>query len=85
MQPIENWSRLLDGRVAVVTGGGDGIGGAIARLFAQHGACVEIAEIDSERAERTTAEIAASGQGRVHWLSNRSIPVAVLPVWQTGR
>jgi len=59
--PIENWNRLLDGKVAVITGGGDGIGGAIARLFAQHGALVEIAEIDADRAERTTAAIAAAG------------------------
>ena len=47
---IDDWSTLLDGKVAVVTGGGDGIGGAISRLFAEHGAHVEIAEIDPERA-----------------------------------
>lgn len=61
---IGDWSRLLDGRVAVVTGGGDGIGGAIARLFAQHGALVEIADIDLARAEATAAAIEAAG-GRV--------------------
>ena len=55
--PIADWNRLLDGKVAVVTGGGDGIGGAISRLFAQHGATVEIAEIDSDRAETTRAAI----------------------------
>ena len=49
--PIADWNRLLDGKVAVVTGGGDGIGGAISRLFAQHGAIVEIAEIDPDRAD----------------------------------
>ena len=49
--PIDDWSRLLDGRVAVVSGGGDGIGGAVSRLFAQHGAIVEVAEVDAERAE----------------------------------
>jgi len=64
---IADWNRLLDGRVAVVTGGGDGIGGAIARLFAQHGALVEIAEVDPERAERNRAAIAdAGGTVRAH-------------------
>jgi NAD(P)-dependent dehydrogenase (short-subunit alcohol dehydrogenase family) len=65
--PIENWSRLLDGKIAVVTGGGDGIGGAISRLFAQHGAQVEIAEIDPDRAARAVADIeAAGGIARAH-------------------
>ena len=65
--PIEDWNRLLDGRVAVVTGGGDGIGGAISRLFAEHGALVEIAEIDPARAEQTVADItAAGGSARAH-------------------
>src|SRR5439155_18257393 len=64
---IDNWSRLLEGKVAVVTGGGDGIGGAISRLFAEHGAQVEIAEIDAERAERKVAEIeGAGGVARAH-------------------
>src|SRR4051794_13045063 len=59
--PIADWSRLLDGRVAVVTGGGDGIGGAISRLFAQHGALVEVAEVDEGRAERVRADVSAAG------------------------
>ena len=58
---IDDWNRLLDGRVAVVTGGGDGIGGAISRLFADHGAVVEIAEVDPDRAERAVADIEAAG------------------------
>src|SRR5437763_6172241 len=65
--PVEDWARLLDGKVAVVTGGGDGIGGAISRLFAEHGAQVEIAEIDPERAERKVTEIeGAGGVARAH-------------------
>ncbi len=48
--PIADWNRLLDGRVAVVTGGGAGIGAAVATLFAEHGATVEVAEIDPQRA-----------------------------------
>ena len=65
--PIADWNRLLDGRVAVVTGGGAGIGGAIARLFAQHGAHVEIAEIDPARGAAVVADItAAGGSARAH-------------------
>ncbi|MEE6177935.1 SDR family NAD(P)-dependent oxidoreductase [Mycobacterium sp. 050134] len=52
---------LLDDRVAVVTGGGGGIGAATARLFAQHGARVVIADIDRELAERTAGDITAAG------------------------
>lgn len=59
--PIEDWNRLLDGRVTVISGGGDGIGGAISRLFAQHGAIVEIAEIDADRAATIEAEVRATG------------------------
>lgn len=59
--PIDDWSKLLSGRVAVVTGGGDGIGGAIARLFAQHGAVLEVAEIDETRARRVEAEVTSTG------------------------
>lgn len=65
--PITDWGHLLDGKVAVVTGGGDGIGGAVSRLFAEHGALVEVAEVDPERAERTRQGITgAGGTVRVH-------------------
>lgn len=64
---IDDWSALLAGRVAVVTGGGVGIGGAIARLFAEHGALVEIAEVDPDRAAAVVADIkAAGGTARAH-------------------
>lgn len=67
---IVDYSRLLDGRVAVITGGGShGIGGSIATLFAQHGAFVEIAEIDPVRAQESVAAIeAAGGTARAHVL-----------------
>ncbi len=58
---IPDWNRLLDGRVALITGGGDGIGAGIATLFAAHGAAIEVAEIDPARAERITDEVTAAG------------------------
>lgn len=65
--PIDDWNHLLEGRTAVVTGGGTGIGGAVSRLFARHGAAVEIAEIDAELAEQAVADIeAAGGTARAH-------------------
>lgn len=58
---IDDWNRLLEGRVAVITGGGDGIGAGIARLFARHGAHVEVAEIDATRAERISTDVSDAG------------------------
>jgi NAD(P)-dependent dehydrogenase (short-subunit alcohol dehydrogenase family) len=44
----------LRGRVAVVTGAGDGIGAAIARAFAREGSHVLVAEIDPVRGDAVT-------------------------------
>jgi NAD(P)-dependent dehydrogenase (short-subunit alcohol dehydrogenase family) len=59
--PIIDWNRQLAGKVAVVTGGGTGMGRAIVELFAQHGAHVEIAEIDPALAAEASAAVAAAG------------------------
>lgn len=52
---------LLAGRVAVVTGGGGGIGRGIATRYASEGAAVVVAEIDAERAAETVATIESAG------------------------
>jgi 2-keto-3-deoxy-L-fuconate dehydrogenase len=54
----------LKGKSAVITGGGSGIGEAIAVLFARQGAVVHIVELNDEAASQTVAEInQAGGQG----------------------
>lgn len=51
----------LDGKVAVITGAGTGIGRATAKLFAQEGARVVIAEINAESGEQTAQLIVQAG------------------------
>jgi 2-hydroxycyclohexanecarboxyl-CoA dehydrogenase len=53
--------RLLDGQVAVVTGGAAGIGGGISRLFAAAGANVVLNDVDADLAASARADIEGAG------------------------
>ncbi|HXU88573.1 MAG TPA: SDR family NAD(P)-dependent oxidoreductase [Methylomirabilota bacterium] len=52
----------LEGQVAIVTGGGRGIGRATALELARLGADVVVAELDKAGAERTASEVGALGR-----------------------
>jgi 3-oxoacyl-[acyl-carrier protein] reductase len=55
----------LQGQIAIVTGGGSGFGEGIAKLFAQEGASVIVADIRKDAAERVAAEIREAGGNAV--------------------
>src|SRR6267154_2050266 len=65
MAAREDWHMhgRLEGKVAVITGAGSGIGQATAKLFAQEGAYVFVTDFSKERAERTAAEIGSRAIG----------------------
>jgi NAD(P)-dependent dehydrogenase (short-subunit alcohol dehydrogenase family) len=50
----------MAGRVALVTGGGGGIGEATARLFAEEGGAVAVVDVDRRAADAAAAAIAAA-------------------------
>jgi NAD(P)-dependent dehydrogenase (short-subunit alcohol dehydrogenase family) len=53
--------KLLENKVAIVTGGGSGIGKAVAEAFAREGAKVVVSDINEEGGNETVKAIAGSG------------------------
>jgi hypothetical protein len=54
-------SGVLQNKVAIVTGGGAGMGRAVAERFAREGAEVVVSEIDPKRGQATVESICATG------------------------
>jgi NAD(P)-dependent dehydrogenase (short-subunit alcohol dehydrogenase family) len=52
---------LLEGKIAVITGAGSGVGRAAAQIFARHGARLVIADINAAAVEETAALVAEQG------------------------
>ncbi len=59
----------LDGKIAMITGGGSGIGAATARLFCREGARVALVDIDRKKVEEEAAQLSHE------ILSSRILPI----------
>lgn len=56
-----SWTNLLTERTAIITGAASGIGKAAARLFAEHGARVVIADVNEQGGRAVEGELRAAG------------------------
>jgi 2-hydroxycyclohexanecarboxyl-CoA dehydrogenase len=61
MATIRDWSNFIAGRVAIVTGGGGGVGRAICIQLARAGAEVWVNDLYGDRAEKVVREIEEEG------------------------
>ncbi|MEU6559868.1 SDR family NAD(P)-dependent oxidoreductase [Nocardia nova] len=71
-------SELLRGKVALVTGGGQGIGRASAETLAANGATVCVADVDADRAEEVRADIGGTTSVFAGDLVDPAVPDALI-------
>ncbi|MBB4010621.1 SDR family NAD(P)-dependent oxidoreductase [Allorhizobium taibaishanense] len=67
----------LKGKIAIISGGATGMGGAASRLFAAEGASVAIIDRNGTEAEKTVADIRAAGGIADFWVADVSEEAAV--------
>ncbi|WP_309145752.1 SDR family NAD(P)-dependent oxidoreductase [Streptomyces malaysiensis] len=83
-EPIAPGARLA-GKVAVVTGGADGIGRGITEMLARHGAKVAIFDVREETGATTAAELAGRGcevtSHMVDVTNDDSVAIGMESVW----
>jgi NAD(P)-dependent dehydrogenase (short-subunit alcohol dehydrogenase family) len=67
----------LKGKIAIISGGATGMGGAASRLFAREGAKVAIIDRNGDAAAQTVSDIRAAGGTAEHWIADVSDKTAV--------
>ena len=75
---------LVEGRAALVTGGGSGIGRATALLLAEEGARVAVLDIDGEHAEQVATEVSQAGGQAIAIQADVADPAAITRAVQTA-
>ena len=76
----------VDGKVALVTGAGRGIGRAVARLLSERGARIVLADKDLDKAEEVAGECSkAGGEAEALHVDQRSSESVTAMVEQAGR
>jgi NAD(P)-dependent dehydrogenase (short-subunit alcohol dehydrogenase family) len=80
----------LQGRVAIISGGATGVGGAASRLFAAEGAKVAVLDINAAAAEATAHAVRQAGGEAIAWVADvseagpvRSAVAQVVERWGT--
>ncbi|PIQ19823.1 MAG: short-chain dehydrogenase [Cytophagales bacterium CG18_big_fil_WC_8_21_14_2_50_42_9] len=72
----------LNKKVAVITGAGSGIGKAVALIFAQQGAHVQVVDVNTDQAAQTVTEIQEAGGEANYQICDVSQQVAVTEAFQ---
>lgn len=62
----------LSGRVALVTGAGEGMGAAVVRALARAGAAVGVNDLNPDRVERVAEAVRADGAQAMPWVGDAS-------------
>ena len=81
----DRMSGRLEGKTAIVTGAGQGIGAAIARCFAAEGARVVVAELNPETGAVLAAELKAAGASALFAPTDVTDPASVAAMGDATR
>jgi len=68
---LTSFGPKLEGKIALITGGGSGVGKAMAELFSENGCRVVVVDVIEERVNQVVAKIGTNASGMVKDLSNK--------------